>query len=96
MIKKLKSMYDFKNIVPKVIARSQINSTFVSTVPVLLPVRTAYRSFYKDSFLINDNTPSMPLSDAHLGGFFVLQLTDNQDSINERVQPTKYKNQPVG
>jgi len=42
---------------------------FAPTVPVLLPVRLAHGSFFKDSTFTNNNTPPMPLQDAHLGGF---------------------------
>lgn len=45
---------------------------FAATVPALLPVRSAYRSFLKESIFTKDNTPPMPLSDAHLGGLFFL------------------------
>lgn len=44
--------------------------TFALTVPVLHPVGSAYGSWNIDITLINDNTPPMPLSDAHLGGLF--------------------------
>lgn len=47
-------------------------SKFVLTVPVLLPVRTASGSFTKEVFLTQNNTPSMPLNNAHLEGFFFL------------------------
>ena len=67
-------MVNFEKIVYKVIVGSQINSTFVITVPVLHTIRTASGSFSKDSFLTNDNTPSMPLSDAHLEGFFIFNV----------------------
>ncbi len=46
--------------------------TFATTVPVLLPVRLAHGSFSKDSLITQDNTPPMPLYDAHLGGFLIL------------------------
>lgn len=46
--------------------------TFVPTVPVLLPVRSASGSFSKKVPITKDNTPSMPLTEAHLGGFFIL------------------------
>ena len=42
---------------------------FVPTVPILLPVRSAYGSSTKKVLQTNDNTPPMPLFDAHLGGF---------------------------
>jgi len=44
--------------------------TFAPTVPVLLPVRSAYGSYLKTVLVTNDNTPPMPLLDAHLGGLF--------------------------
>lgn len=43
--------------------------TFAATVPVLLPVRSACGSFFLSK--THNNTPSMPLCDAHLEGFFV-------------------------
>jgi hypothetical protein len=43
---------------------------FVLTVPELLTVRSVLGSFSLASSSTQDNTPSMPLSDAHLGGFF--------------------------
>lgn len=49
--------------------------TFASTVLATLKFeRAAYQgeSFAKDNSLPNDNTPPMPLHDAHLGGFLFL------------------------
>lgn len=46
--------------------------TFAPTVPVQLSVRFASGSYFKDSLFTNNNTPPMPLHDAHLGGFFFL------------------------
>jgi hypothetical protein len=43
--------------------------TFVSTLLVLLLVRLACGSFFFESYFTNNNTPPMPLHDAHLGGF---------------------------
>ena len=43
--------------------------TFASTVPVQHTIRTACGSFFLKKY--NNNTPSMPLRDAHLEGFFV-------------------------
>lgn len=48
---------------------AKISSTFVLTVPVLHTIRTACGSF-SQKFLTENNTPPMPLSDAHLGGLF--------------------------
>ncbi len=45
-------------------------NTFVLTVPELLTVRSVLGSFFLASPSTKNNTPSMPLSDAHLGGFF--------------------------
>jgi hypothetical protein len=45
---------------------------FAPTVPVLHTVRSASGSFSKDSLITQDNTPPMPLYDAHLGGFLIL------------------------
>ena len=47
-------------------------STFVATVPTLHTVRSASGSFFFDSNFTNNNTPPMPLNDAHLGGFLFL------------------------
>ena len=47
-------------------------STFTSTVSVLHTIRTASGSFFKKVFATKDNTPSMPLPEAHLEGFFIL------------------------
>jgi len=49
---------------------SRNSVTFVSTVLATLPVRTASQgeSFAFKTF---SNTPSLPLFDAHLGGFFM-------------------------
>lgn len=46
--------------------------TFARTVPVQHTVRSASGSFFKDSTFTNNNTPPMPLHDAHLGGFLFL------------------------
>jgi hypothetical protein len=45
---------------------------FASTVSVEHNIRTAYGSFLEDSNFTNNNTPPMPLNDAHLGGLFFL------------------------
>lgn len=45
-----------------------------ATVPDLHPTRTAFGSFFNiEVHTTKDNTPSMPLCDAHLGGFFILR-----------------------
>ena len=48
--------------------------TFVPTVLATLPIRTASQgeSFAFNGLLIQNNTPSLPFLDAHLGGFFFL------------------------
>lgn len=47
--------------------------TFVSTVLATLPIRTASQGgSFALKFSTQDNTPPMPLSDAHLGGLFIL------------------------
>jgi len=51
---------------------NKIFYTFEATVPAILLVRSVFGSFSKKSSLTQNNTPSMPLSDAHLGGFFFL------------------------
>ncbi|GEM_PF-6941664 len=53
-------------------AISKKADTFASTVPVLHPLRTAFGSFFKKVLITINNTPSMPLIDAHLEGFFIL------------------------
>ena len=45
--------------------------TFAPTVPVLHTIRTACGSFSQVVHITKDNTPPMPLFDAHLGGFFI-------------------------
>ncbi len=57
----LKKFTEFKN-----------RCTFVLIVLVQHTVRSASGSFYKDSNFTNNNTPPMPLHDAHLGGFLFL------------------------
>lgn len=60
------------NFNKKQISDIKNSCTFALTVPVLLPIRTAHWSFFKDSTFTNNNTPPMPLHDAHLGGFLFL------------------------
>jgi hypothetical protein len=48
------------------------SSILAVTVPVLHPVRSACGSLFSRFVKIHYNIPSMPLSDAHLGGFFFL------------------------
>lgn len=43
--------------------------TFVQTVSALHTVRSANDWFFFESNFTNNNTPPMPLYDAHLGGF---------------------------
>lgn len=45
---------------------------FAVTVLVLHPLRSAHGSLLRRFFYFNDNKPSMPLCDAHLGGLFFL------------------------
>lgn len=71
MIKSLKNNI-IKNLTLKMFTEFKKGVTFVSTVPLLLPIRTAHGSFFFDSIFTNNNTPPMPLHDAHLGGFLVL------------------------
>lgn len=54
------------------ITKSKKVNKFVLIVPVLLPFRIAHGSFFFDSNFTNNNTPPMPLYDAHLGGFLFL------------------------
>ncbi len=48
--------------------------TFASTGSVMYTIKTAYGSFSKESSRTNDNTPSLPLYDAHLEGFFMPKI----------------------
>lgn len=61
-----------KNLTLKMFTEFKKDITFVLTVPVLLPIRLACRSFFFDSNFTNNNIPPMPLHDAHLGGFLFL------------------------
>lgn len=45
--------------------------TFASTVFVLLLIRSVCGSFSSKVIETKDNTPPMPLFDAHLGGLFL-------------------------
>lgn len=45
-------------------------STFVLIKPEMHAIRTASGSAFKKNVYIQDNTPPMPLIDAHLGGLF--------------------------
>ena len=56
----------------KMIIQFKKNYTFAPTVPVMLLVRSAHGSFFLDNNFNNDNTPPMPLYEAHLGGFLFL------------------------
>lgn len=47
--------------------------TFVPTVLATLLIRTVFQGgSFALKFSTQDNTPPMPLSDAHLGGLFIL------------------------
>jgi hypothetical protein len=61
-----------KHYLPSAIANLVKSGTFASTVPALLPIRTACRSFNKKTYSVNDNTPPGLTSVAHLGGFSFL------------------------
>ena len=50
-------------------AINKVNTTFVLTVPVLLPTRTACGSFFCTNTTYLFTAP--PLLDVNLGGFFV-------------------------
>ena len=56
----------------KLIEKSCNCMTFAATVPVLLTVGSACGSFLRESIFTYDNTPPMPLTDAHLGGLCFL------------------------
>ncbi len=49
---------------------------FATTVRITLPIRIASQgaSFAQNVIITQDNTPSLPLYDAHLGGFFIYIL----------------------
>ena len=49
-------------------------STFVLTEPEMHSRRTTLGSVFKKNVYTQDNTPPMPLLDAHLGGLFFLGL----------------------
>lgn len=51
-----------------------VSSILVLTEPELHIIRTALGSVLKEKVFTQDNTPPMPLYDAHLGGFFFLDL----------------------
>jgi len=61
-----------KNLTLKMFTEFKKGITFVTTVPVLHTVRSASGSFFFESIFTNNNTPPMPLHDAHLGGFLFL------------------------
>ena len=46
--------------------------SFASTISELLSIRKVHESYIIDSIFTNNNTPSMPLHDAHLEGFLFL------------------------
>jgi len=54
------------------IAQSYNCIIFASIVPVLLPACSVNGSFSSKVIVTNNNTPPMPLLDAHLGGLFFL------------------------
>ncbi len=56
----------------QIVFNSENRFTFAITVPVLHTIRTACGSFLQVIISIKDNTPPMPLNDAHLGGLFIL------------------------
>jgi hypothetical protein len=61
-----------KNLTLKKFIEFKKDITFVSTVSALHTVISASGSFLIDSSFTNNNTPPMPLHDAHLGGFLFL------------------------
>lgn len=46
--------------------------TFAETLYVLPPIKLVCGALFFDSNFTNNNTPPMPLYDAHLGGFLFL------------------------
>jgi hypothetical protein len=61
-------MKEFSKNIINMVANVEKFCTFASTVPVLLPIRTACGSSTKKVYLTKDNTPSRLTSVAHLGG----------------------------
>ncbi len=66
-------MRDNKNFVNEV-TKAHFCFTFALTVPVLHTVRSADGSFFKIVHRFKNNTPPLPLADAHLGGFFFFDI----------------------
>lgn len=68
-----------QKIMRKGAPKNQQIRIFVSTVLATLPIRTASQgeSFAFKRFLTQNNIPSTPLFDAHLGGFFILRHSVN-------------------
>lgn len=66
-------IFNIKNLLGLFVIQKKV-AKFVLTVLATLPIRTASQgeSFSFIKFLTQDNTPPMPLFDAHLGGFLFL------------------------
>lgn len=69
-----KSLKDnrIKNLTLKMFTEFKKGITFAPTVPALHTVRSASGLLFFESIFTNNNTPPMPLHDAHLGGFLFL------------------------
>jgi hypothetical protein len=67
-IKNLK-ISDFKNLTLNMYIVFKKGITFVQSVLDLYTVRPEFRSSSFESIFTNNNTPPMPIHDAHLGGF---------------------------
>ncbi len=70
-IKNLK-ISDFKNLTLNMYIVFKKGITFVQSVLDLYTVRPEFRSSSFESIFTNNNTPPMPIHDAHLGGFLFL------------------------
>jgi hypothetical protein len=71
LIKYLK-ISDFKNLTSNIYTYFKKGITFVQTFLDLYTVRSKIRSSSFESIFTNNNTPPMPIHDAHLGGFLFL------------------------
>jgi hypothetical protein len=62
----------FKNLTMNMYIVFKKGIKFVLSVLDLYTVRSVFRSSFFESIFTNNNTPPMPLHDAHLGGFLFL------------------------
>lgn len=66
-------IFNIKNLLGLLVIQKKV-AKFVLTVLATLPIRTASQGESFALITILKNTPPMPLSDAHLGGFLFLNL----------------------